>query len=95
MIMNRNIWNEDGFYCPVGAVTVVLAHGHFVNSCVFFKVTWRRITRIFFPNDSFASGFLGVSLRFRMAEGKLAAASSPESLKLSRTLESGTEQLEK
>lgn len=93
--MNRSIWNEDGFYCTVGAVTVVLAHGHFVNSCVFFKVTWRRITRIFFPNDSFASGFLGFSLRFRMAEGKLAAAASPESLKPSRTLESGTEQLEK
>lgn len=47
--MSRNICNEDVFYCPLGAVTVVLARGHFVNSCVFFNVSWRRINGIFFP----------------------------------------------
>lgn len=94
MIMNRSICNEDVFYCPVGAVTVVFARGHFVNSSSFFKVSWRRITGIFFPSDSFARGFLGASLRFRVAEGKFAATASPKSLKPSRHLECGAEQSE-
>lgn len=73
-------------------MTVVFAHGHFVSSCVFFKVSWRGITGVFFPSDSFARVFLGAALRFRVAEGKFAAAASPGSLKPSRALESGNEQ---
>lgn len=89
MILNRSICNEDVFYCPVGAVTVVLARGHFVNCCVFLKLSWRRITGIFFPVTPLPEVFLGASLRFRVPEGKFAATASP---KPSRDLECGTEQ---